>query len=324
MAVNSFDEVELIHQSLSDIHWDEVSLRTNLGELELSSPLFVNAMTGGGGEKTASINRELAKAAKETGIAMAVGSQMSALKDPRERMSYEVVRQENPDGVVFANIGTEATPDQAKDAVDMLEANALQIHLNVLQELIMPEGDRDFTNRLRNIEEIVKQSEVPVLIKEVGFGISMESARQLKNIGISYIDVGGKGGTNFSKVENKRRKQPFESYNNWGIPTAISIKEVKNVFPESHLMASGGMRNGLDGVKAMVLGARAFGMAGHLLRILMKDSLDEVVEEIQHIHDEVKVAMTVLGAKEPYMLEGKPHIFTGRSKEWLEQRSTSL
>lgn len=324
MGVNSFDEVDIIHQSLTDIHWDDISLQTQLGELSLSSPLFVNAMTGGGGEKTEAINRDLAIAARETGIALAVGSQMSALKDEKEKQTYQVVRRENPNGIIFANIGSEATVDQAKEAVSMLEANALQIHINVLQELIMPEGDRDFTERLQNIEDIVKSVEVPVIIKEVGFGISMESARQLKNIGISNIDVGGKGGTNFSKVENKRRKQPFESFNQWGIPTAISIKEVKSVYPECNVIASGGMRNGLDGAKAFVLGANAFGMAGQLLRILMKDDLETLVEEINHIHHEFKIAMMVLGAKDTYMLDGKPHIFTGRTKAWLEQRSTGL
>ncbi|KGP72997.1 type 2 isopentenyl-diphosphate Delta-isomerase [Pontibacillus yanchengensis] len=320
LDINSFDEMEIIHQSLTDIHWDDISLQTQLGELTLSSPLFVNAMTGGGGEKTENINRQLAMAAKETGIALAVGSQMSALKDPREKRSYEVVREENPNGIIFANIGSEATLDQAKEAVDMLKADALQIHLNVLQELIMPEGDRDFTNRLQQIEQIVKELDIPVIIKEVGFGVSMESARQLKEVGVSYIDVGGKGGTNFSKVENKRRKQPFSSFNQWGVPTAISVKEVKSVFPECNVIASGGMRNGLDGAKAFVLGANAFGMAGHLLRILMKEDLETLVQEINHIHHEFTIAMMVLGAKDTYMLDGKPHIFTGRTKTWLEQR----
>lgn len=320
LIVNSFDEMEIVHQSLTDIHWNDISLKTQLGELDLSSPLFVNAMTGGGGEKTESINRELAIAAKETGIAIAVGSQMSAIKDPKERQSYEVVRKENPDGIVFANVGSEATVDQAKQAVDMLEANALQIHLNVLQELIMPEGDRDFTQRLKQIEDIIKQVEVPVIIKEVGFGISMETAKQLKELGVKYIDVAGQGGTNFSEVENKRRKLPFKSFNQWGIPTAVSIKEVKSVFPECNVIGSGGMRNGLDGAKAFVLGANAFGMAGHLLRILMRDDLDTLIKEIGHIHHEFKIAMMVLGAKEPFMLDGKPHIMSGRTKSWLEQR----
>lgn len=324
LGINSFDEMEIIHQSLTDIHWDDISLQTQLGELTLSSPLFVNAMTGGGGEKTEAINRDLAIAAKETGIALAVGSQMSALKDDKEMKSYQVVRQENPEGIVFANVGSEATLDQAKRAIDMLEANALQIHLNVLQELIMPEGDRDFTTRLEQIEEIVKSVEVPVILKEVGFGISQETTRQLKEIGVSYIDVGGKGGTNFSNVENKRRRQPLESYNGWGIPTVTSIKEVKSVFPECNVIASGGMRNGLDGAKSFVLGANAFGMAGQLLRTLMKDDLETLIKKIDHVHEEFKIAMMLLGAKETYQLDGKPHIFTGSTKSWLEQRITTL
>ncbi|KGX87979.1 type 2 isopentenyl-diphosphate Delta-isomerase [Pontibacillus litoralis] len=320
IAVNSFDEMEIVHQSLTDIHWDYISLQTQLGELSLSSPLFVNAMTGGGGEKTEVINRDLAIAAKETGIALAVGSQMSAINDAQEKRSYQIVREENPNGVIFANIGSEATVDQALQAVHMIEANALQIHLNVLQELIMPEGDRDFSDRLQRIESIVKHIDVPVIVKEVGYGMSMETARQLREVGISYFDVAGYGGTNFSKVENKRRKQPFRAFDQWGIPTAISIAEVKASVPECHVIASGGMRNGLDGAKAFVLGAEAFGMAGHLLRTLMKEDVETLIDEINHIHHEFKIAMMLLGVTEPVSLKGKPHIYAGRMKAWLDQR----
>lgn len=320
ITYNSFDEMDVIHQSLTNVNWDEISLETKVGELLLSSPLFVNAMTGGGGIKTEEINRNLAIAARETGIAIAVGSQMSALKNPVERTSYKVVRKENPSGIVFANLGTEASIQQAKDAVEMLEANALQIHLNTLQELIMPEGDRDFSQRLERIESIIGALSVPVIIKEVGFGMSKETADQLREIGVKYIDVAGKGGTNFSQVENKRRSSPIESFNQWGVPTVISLHEVKRSFPECSLISSGGMRNGLDGVKAMVLGAEAFGMAGHLLEILLEDGVDELIKQINLIHDEVKIAMTVLGVEKPSLLSGKPYVLFGKTKDWLEQR----
>lgn len=162
----------------------QIDTATKIGELFLSSPIFINAMTGGGGQTTLEINRALARAA-ETNIPVAVGSQMSALKDPGERPSYEVVRKENQKGLVFANLGSEATVEQAQRAVDMIEADMLQIHLNVIQEIVMPEGDRGFSGRLRRIEEICGTVGVPVSVKEVGFGMSRETAAKLFEAGVS-------------------------------------------------------------------------------------------------------------------------------------------
>ncbi|MBB6452192.1 isopentenyl-diphosphate delta-isomerase [Salirhabdus euzebyi] len=322
--INSFDEMEIIHQSLTPLNWDQLSLKVDCGELSLSSPLFVNAMTGGGGMPTEEINKQIAFAAYQTGIAMAVGSQTSALKDEKEKRTYEVIRNENPSGVVFANVGSEVTVDQALTVIDMIEANALQIHLNTMQELIMPEGDRDFSSRLSKIENMVKNVNVPIILKEVGFGISKETALQLKNIGVKYIDVGGKGGTSFSSIENRRREKPMAVFDNWGIPTTLSLKEVKTAFPACHLIASGGIRDGLDGAKSIVLGAKMFGMAGPLLKTLVQEGQDELIQKIHHIHDELKVAMLALGAKKVGDLKGSPHVFYGKSKEWIDQRKLNL
>lgn len=153
---------------------------------------FINAMTGGGGEKTLHINEQLAYVAKQHNLAMAVGSQMAALKDESEAASYKVIRKVNPNGIFFANLGSEATIEQAERAVDMIEANALQIHLNVIQELTMPEGDRDFTGVLQRIEKIVLNSKVPVIVKEVGFGMSKETMQQLANVGVTQLILVGK------------------------------------------------------------------------------------------------------------------------------------
>ncbi|WP_028783050.1 type 2 isopentenyl-diphosphate Delta-isomerase [Thalassobacillus devorans] len=318
--INHFDDIEIVHQSIPTLDWDELELNTEAGELLLSSPLFVNAMTGGGGKKTEEINRGLAEAAAETGIAMAVGSQMSALKNSEEMKSYQVVRKANPEGIVFANLGSEATLEHAERAVEMLEADAMQIHLNTMQELIMPEGDRDFRARLRNMEQIVSHLSVPVIVKEVGYGISMETASSLKDIGVRYIDVAGRGGTNFSKVENKRREQPLVDYENWGIPTPISILEVRNRYPESYTFASGGIRNGLDGAKSLILGAQMFGMAGGLLQVMVQDGKKALVKRINGVHHELKIAMMMLNARRPRELEGKAYILSGKTKEWIEQR----
>ncbi|SET89814.1 isopentenyl-diphosphate delta-isomerase [Salinibacillus kushneri] len=317
---SSFDEMDIIHQSLTPLNWDQLSLETKCGELSLRSPLFINAMTGGGGFKTTEINQKLAIAAHEKDLAIAVGSQMSALKDEEEKNTYEVVRREHPNGTVIANIGTEATVNQALRAIDMLEANALQIHLNVMQELIMPEGDRDFSDRLQNIEQIIKNVSIPVIIKEVGFGISKETALKLKNIGVEYIDVGGRGGTSFSKIENNRREDRLQSLNNWGIPTLVSLKEVQAAYPSAHLIASGGIRHGLDGVKAMISGANMFGMAGPMLRTLVDEEVEGLLKKIDSIHDEIKIVMMTLGVSKPSELKGRPHVLFGKTKDWINQR----
>ncbi|TGB04516.1 type 2 isopentenyl-diphosphate Delta-isomerase [Halobacillus salinus] len=318
---NHFDDVTIVHQSLARLDYQALNINTQVGELSLSSPLFVNAMTGGGGEKTEEINRNLAIAASQTGIGMAVGSQMSALKNPEERKTYEIVRKMNPDGVVFANVGSEATADLAKEAVDMLEANALQIHVNTLQELIMPEGDRDFSNRLKQIEQIRETMDVPVIVKEVGYGMSRETIKVLAELGISYVDVGGRGGTNFSKVENLRREKPLSSFNNWGIPTPISILESLQ-HDKVHVIGSGGIRHGLDGVKALALGAEAFGMAGALLKVLVEEGIEVLVEEIEHIHREIKVAMMLMNIEEVAQFKNQPYVLHGLTKEWIDQRKS--
>ncbi|MDP4102305.1 MAG: type 2 isopentenyl-diphosphate Delta-isomerase, partial [Bacillota bacterium] len=211
------DDITFVHVSLPDLALEQVDISTKIGELSSSSPIFINAMTGGGGKLTYEINKSLARAASQAGIPLAVGSQMSALKDPSERLSYEIVRKENPNGLIFANLGSEATAAQAKEAVEMIGANALQIHLNVIQEIVMPEGDRSFGGALERIEQICSHVSVPVIVKEVGFGMSKASAGKLYEAGAAAIDIGGYGGTNFSKIENLRRQRQISFFNSWGI-----------------------------------------------------------------------------------------------------------
>nr|WP_173916287.1 type 2 isopentenyl-diphosphate Delta-isomerase [Halobacillus sp. Marseille-Q1614] len=320
---NHFDDVEIVHQSIAHLNFDELHVSATVGELQISSPLFVNAMTGGGGKETLKINEAIAEAAAHTGIGMAVGSQMAAIKDPSERPSYEIVRKRNPRGTVFANVGSEASLHQAQSAVDMLEADALQIHVNTLQELIMPEGDRDFTSRLQNMEQIVQGIHVPIIVKEVGYGMSKATIQTLADIGVSYIDVGGRGGTNFSMIENMRREKPFSSFNNWGIPTPVSLLEAADIRKERdvHIIGSGGIRHGLDGAKAMALGASAFGMAGGLLKVLVNHGMDELIAEIDHIHYELKIAMMLTNSKNLEELRETSVVVYGKTREWIEQRA---
>ncbi|HWO95707.1 MAG TPA: type 2 isopentenyl-diphosphate Delta-isomerase [Bacillus sp. (in: firmicutes)] len=318
--LHGFEDVTFVHQSLPDCSVNEIDLRTKIGELTLSSPIFVNAMTGGGGQETERINRLLAQAASECQIAMAVGSQMAAIKDPIEASSYKAVRAENQKGIVFANLGSEATLDQAERAVDMLEANALQIHINVVQELVMPEGDRDFTGALKRIEQINKHLPVPVIVKEVGFGMSHETALKLKNAGVSIVDVSGYGGTNFSRIENERRQKQFSFFNEWGITTASSLAEVCTAHPDLSIIGSGGIQTSLDIAKSIALGASAAAMAGRLLSVLLDRGQEALIEEINMIHEELVFIMTALGAKNIGELKCVPLVIHGETHHWLKQR----
>ena len=319
--LTGFDDITFIHQSMPHTSLDQATLNVKIGELSLSSPIFINGMTGGGGEPTLRINRELAIAAKEMGMAMAVGSQMSALKDSTERKSYEVVRKEYPKGIIIGNLGSEATVDQAKAAIDMIEANALQIHLNVVQELTMPEGDRDFRSALHRIEAIVQHTNVPIIVKEVGFGMSRETLLMLCSIGVSAVDIGGFGGTNFAKIENERRNRELSIFNDWGIPTAVSIVEAKESTKNVSIIGSGGIQTSLDIAKAIALGAEAVGMAGFVLNILMNKGIDALMEELQIIHNEIKMIMTAIGASNVIELQQAPLIISGKTHHWLNERN---
>lgn len=315
-----FDDVMFVHQSLPDSAVTDIQLNTQIGELTLSSPIFINAMTGGGGKETLDINKGLAEVAEICNIGLAVGSQMSAIKDRDEAATYEVVRKVNQNGIIFANLGSEATVDQAKRAVDMLEANAMQIHLNVIQELVMPEGDRDFSGALQRIERIVSSLPVPVIVKETGFGISRETAKKLFDVGVSIVDVSGFGGTNFSKIENERRNSRLEFFDNWGISTAASITEVKSCAPEASIIGSGGIQRPMDIAKSIALGASAVGMAGYLLRVYLEEGQTALIELIHQTHEELKWMMTALGASTIEQLQQVPLVISGETYHWLNQR----
>ncbi|RBW70402.1 type 2 isopentenyl-diphosphate Delta-isomerase [Bacillus taeanensis] len=317
---HGFEDVKFIHQSVPNTSTQNIDLSTAIGELFLSSPIFINAMTGGGGERTKEINRHWAEIAKHCGLAMAVGSQMAALKDEKQKSTYEVVRKYNPNGLVFANLGSEATVEQAKQAVDMIEANALQIHLNVIQELVMPEGDRNFIGTLQRIENIVEQVSVPIIVKEVGFGMSKEAIEQLVNIGVSIVDIGGFGGTNFSTIENKRRSRMLSYFNDWGIQTTSSIAEAAQTFPFVSVIGSGGVQNGYNAAKAIGLGASAVGISGYFLKVLNEEGPESVIEHVMNIHNDLKMIMTALGKESIALLKKAPLMINGNTYHWLEQR----
>jgi len=317
---NGFADIRPVPLSLAETRLNSVSLATRIGELNLSSPIVINAMTGGA-QETEQINRELAEAAATCGLAMAVGSQMAAIKDPGVRDSYRIVRKTHPKGVLFANLGTEATVEQAQAAVDMLEADALQIHLNMMQELVMPEGDRDFTGASKRIEAIVRGVDVPVVVKEVGFGLTAESALRLRELGVRFLDVGGRGGTDFSAIENARRETPYDFLREgWGCPTVISLLESARYYPPQSLVASGGIATGLNAVKALIIGASAVGMAGSLLRVQQQRGVSGLIGHIKQIEEEVRILMAALGALTIAELWRVPVVIGGETGNWCRER----
>ncbi|HBI02443.1 MAG TPA: type 2 isopentenyl-diphosphate Delta-isomerase [Paenibacillaceae bacterium] len=319
LGIQSLDDVQFVHNCLPEFAMDEISLNTSIGGLQLSSPIIVNAMTGGANEVTG-INEHLAMIARETKLAMAVGSQMAAIKDPGVEETYRVVRKANPKGIIFANIGSEATPEMAQKAVDMIEANGLQIHLNAVQELVMPEGDRTFKGVLQRIEKIVQALHVPVIIKEVGFGISGQQARKLAEIGVSAIDVGGKGGTNFARIENGRRENPMLSFNDWGISTASSLLEVSSLKHKIGIVSSGGIRTAIDVARGIALGASAAGIAGSFLHYAVKDRWEEGVYYAHLLHQELAKIMGALGVATVEQLRKVPVIIKGETYHWATMR----
>lgn len=322
VAGNHFDLVRLLPNSLPNICYDNSNLSTRFGPFALSSPIVINAMTGGA-EVTKRINQKLAILARERGLAMAVGSQMAAVKDASVRESYSIARQEHPEGIIFANIGAEATVDQAAAAVEMIRADGLQIHLNVMQELLMPEGDRDFHGYLENIQMIQSKLGVPVVVKEVGFGMTAQTVQRLFEAGVTLIDLGGSGGTNFATIENMRSRQPLTAFEQWGLSTAESLLEAAACEPRERgisLMATGGVRHGLDVAKALVLGADAVGMAGAMLALVQNHTTEEALAVIDRWHHEIRVAMTALGVTGPDELRRVPVLLLGELGEFARLR----
>lgn len=320
-----WQDVSLVHRSLPELRLSEIDLTTALGGVALASPIIINAMTGGA-PGVAGINRDLATLAAELGLAMAVGSQTAGLKEPEVAETYRVVRAVNPGGVIIGNVSAGASADQAAAAVAMIGADLLQIHLNAPQELVMPEGDRDFRGQISNIAALVRACPVPVIVKECGFGLSRESVRQLYDVGVRAVDIAGRGGTNFAWIEAERAGEALDpGLEAWGIPTAAALAEVAALhLPELDIVASGGITYGSEAAKAIALGANAVGVAGAVLRRHQAGGVAGARRYLAGLQQDLARAMLLCGAESVAALGRRPVVITGSTGEWCRLRGVAL
>src|SRR5512138_1488896 len=299
------ERYQFVHEALPELDLEQVDPGLSLFGKRLAAPILISSMTGGT-EEAGEINQRLAEAAQEAGVAMGVGSQRAALENRRETPTFSIARQVAPDILLFANLGAVQLNygydvDHCHRVVDMIKADALILHLNPLQEAVQDAGDTNFAGLARKIEEVCKKLEVPVIAKEVGWGISERTAKRLADCGVAAIDVAGAGGTSWSQVEMHRAPDEFTrqlaaTFVGWGIPTAESILNARNAAPEMTIFASGGLKDGLDIAKCVALGAALGGMAGQFLKAAAV-STEKVVDMMKLTKRQIEVTMFAAGAE---------------------------
>jgi isopentenyl-diphosphate delta-isomerase len=302
---NGLERLHFPHQALPELNLPDVDIRAEFLGKRLAAPLLISSMTGGTKE-AGPINRALAEGAQSTGIALALGSMRPALESPSLAATFRV-RDIAPDILLLANLGAVQlnygyTADDCRRAVDLAQADALILHLNPLQEALQPEGNTRFAGLLSKIEAVCRSLPVPVVVKEVGWGIGAEAARQLAAAGVAAIDVAGAGGTSWSQVEKYRARNRDAAkmaalFKDWGISTADALRECRRALPDLPLIASGGLRSGLDMAKCIALGARLAGVAGPFLRSAVRGP-KAVEADIQSLLAELRVTMFAAGARD--------------------------
>lgn len=307
------ERLHFIHEALPELDLDAVDTRLPLFGKMLNAPLFISSMTGGTPE-AARLNLTLAEAAQQAGIGMGLGSQRAALEEPALADTFRV-RAVAPDILLFANLGAVQFNygygvDQCRAAVEMIAADALILHFNALQEAVQPEGDTRWAGLLEKVAMVCRALPVPVIAKEVGWGFSGATARRLHEAGVAAIDVAGAGGTSWSQVEMHRAQTDFQralaaAFIGWGIPTADSIRQIRAAAPGLPVLASGGLRSGLDIAKCVALGAQAGGLAGPFLKAA-NISLEATLEAIALIRREIQICMFAAGAGDIPALQNTP------------------
>ncbi|MFN0192547.1 MAG: type 2 isopentenyl-diphosphate Delta-isomerase [Aestuariivirga sp.] len=304
VANAGFDAIAFEHACLPELHMDEVKLDTDFLGKQISAPIMISSMTGGP-DRAAMINRNLALACHELNLALAVGSQRIAIESHEAAGLGAELRRIAPSIPLLANFGAAQLNlgfgiDEARRAIDMIGADALIIHLNALQEAVQGEGDRDWSGLLNRIEALAGSFPMPIVAKEVGSGISGRLAKRLVDAGVSVIDVAGAGGTSWAAVEAERATSPRQAataraFVDWGQPTALAIADVRRACPETIIIGSGGIRNGVDVAKAIRLGADVAGQAAGALHAATI-SPDAVIEHFTVIIDQLRIACFCTGS----------------------------
>jgi isopentenyl-diphosphate delta-isomerase len=333
-VTTGLEDVYLVHRTLPEIDKKRIDLSTTVFGHKLAAPLIVGAITGGTKEAL-NINATIAEAVEELGLGMGVGSQRVAIENRELEKTFAIARKKAPAAFLIANIGGIQLVNgfglrEVKKAMEIIEADAVAIHLNALQEAVQPEGQTNFKGVLKKMREIANAIDRPVIAKETGAGISAEEASEVENAGVKGIDVGGAGGTSFAAVEYYRAKGRENSFQrnlggtfwDWGIPTAVSIVEA-SMATKICIIGSGGIRNGIDVAKALTLGASLTSLSYPVLRPATKN-VSETKAAISHLLDELRTAMFLVGADSVEALKRTPVVLMGRTAEWLTVRGFNV
>jgi len=333
-VTTGFEDTHLIHNALPEIDKQDIDLSTTVFNHKFSAPLIVGAITGGTSE-AAKINAAIAEAVEELGLGMGVGSQRVAIEDKTLEKTFAIARKKAPTAFLIANLGGVQLVHgyglkEVKKAVEMIDADAIAIHLNPLQEAVQPEGQTRFGGVLEKIGEITKELGKPVIAKETGAGIAAEEAKRLEAANVEGIDISGAGGTSFAAVEyyrakgksNSSQRRLGEVFWDWGIPTAVSLVEVSQSV-NIPIIASGGIRSGVEMAKALALGASLTSISKPVLEAAVK-GVKETKRELLLLIEELKNSMFLVGADTVQALKEKPVVITGKTAEWLRLRGFNI
>jgi isopentenyl-diphosphate delta-isomerase len=329
-VTTGFEDTSFIHRALPEIDREKIDLTTRVFGHKFAAPLLVGAITGGT-QMATKINATIAEAVEQLGLGMGVGSQRAALEDKKVEETFAIARKKAPKAFLIANIGGVQLKNgygvqEIQKVVDMIDADAVAIHLNALQETAQPEGQTNFSNVLQKIREVAKEIDKPVIAKETGAGIAFEEARRLEAANVKGIDVSGAGGTSFAAVEYYRAKEREDNVQrrlgdvfwDWGIPTAASIVEAAQA-TYVPIIGSGGIRSGVDVAKALALGASLASFSQPILRSAVK-GVKETFRTLSILIDELRNVMFLVGADSVQTLRKTPIVIRGETSEWLRIR----
>jgi isopentenyl-diphosphate delta-isomerase len=333
-ATSGFEDIQLVHRALPEVNKEKINLSTTFLGKKFNAPIIVGAMTGGT-EQATQINASIAQAVEKLGLGMGVGSQRAAIEDQKLEETFAIARKMAPNAFLIANIGGVQLVHgyglkEVKKVVEMIDADAVAVHLNALQEAVQPEGQTNFKGVLAKIGEIAGALDTPVIVKETGAGISAQDAKALEDAGVKAIDVGGVGGTSFAAVEYYRSSKKEDTIQNfvgeafwdWGIPTAVSLIETVQTV-KLPVIASGGLRSGTDVAKALALNACLASISQPILQTAVK-SAKETEDKLSCLIEELRNVLFLVGAEKLGDLAKIPVVITGKTGEWLQARGFNL